>query len=251
MDRMRKCIRGLSLCLLVWTMAESKESCLFTEAWNTRVQLVTTEQGEKLGIAAVCAFNQNIYLYSRGNRCLICYDTTGRYVRTIALESIGRNTYVGDDFVVRDSAAFFINSVDRTLERFDLVSGRRITVTPLPKEPFQSQTQRVRRVINRIFIVDRVIYIGNNHLLVEFDPTNPGQVRLARSKKASAQTRFALLTAGSPVISRPDGSLAWLGRVRIPPKSAIECTGKQCFVLNNRLFTIAQDNSGLKVVELK
>jgi hypothetical protein len=231
--------------------AAARESCLLSENWNNRIKVVTTEQGEKLAIAAVCAEGDRIYLYQRSDRTLVCYDTAGRYVRTVALESIGRNTYVGDDFVVRDTAVLFVNSIDRTLERFSLATGRHSSSLALPDEPFKSAPQRSRRIVNRIFLAQGTILLGNSYLLAEYDPQGPGLSRRAAVQKASVQGRFALVTRLGNVTARPNGALTWAGRIVRPPKSAIECTGKAFFVFNTRLFTIVQDGSGLRIVELK
>jgi hypothetical protein len=237
--------------MLYFSAITAGETSLLKETWNNRIKIVTTEQGEKLAVAAICADADRIYLYHRGERTLLCYDTAGRHIRTIALESIGRNTYVGDDFVVRDSLVLFVNSIDRRLEQFDLTTGRHLSSRSLPEEPFKSAPKRSQRIIDRIFFDSKTVLVGNSHLLVDYDPHNPGQSRLARAHRAPAQGRYELVTRNGSVVSRPDGTVAWQGRITRPLKSAIECTGKAYIVLKSRLYTIAQDDVGLRIVELK
>jgi hypothetical protein len=86
------------------------------------------------------------------DRSIAMFDTAGVFIRKINLQSIGRGEYVGDDFIVRNNEAVFLNTVDSRLEFFDLDKGLLRKYISYPNKIPMDRNQRRYKIINRIFL---------------------------------------------------------------------------------------------------
>lgn len=232
--------------------SSSAKAPFFFQKWGNEFNLRTTENGETLSIGAVFAVEKEIFIYDLAAGEMAVLDSTGKALNRVPLEGFGRGTYVGDDFVALDSVFVFVNSVDKRLEYFDRSTGKRLPAVPLPLDALKSQAKRANRLINRIFVIEKKVFIGNEHVIFDCEKGLKKSVAAADFVKAPENGRFGLV-AGKALWSLTGNRLIekQSGKKAIVPQSHFTISGKRLYIYNNRLFSIQAGKDGVSIIELK
>lgn len=220
---------------------------LINQVFGEQFQLKRTESGDLMTVAAITANEDYLYLYDMADRSIAEFDNDGELIRKIKLQSIGRGEYVGDDFVVRDNEAIFLNTVDSRLEFFDLDKGLFRKSIGFPKEIPLQGNQRRYQLINRIFIEDSKIWIGNSHAVFAIDDNAILQkVSAAQVKQFSTSGLVAIYKENNPVFYR-SGKILWQKKnVTVqPPKHTLP--GKHLVIFQDKLYMCAISTKGFSV----
>ncbi len=228
-------------------IAQSATDTLINQKFGEQFELKRTESGDLMTIAAITANEDYLYLYDMADRSIAKFGNDGLLVRKIKLQSIGRGEYIGDDFVVRDNEAIFLNTVDSHLEFFDLDKGLFRKSVGFPKEiPLQGNKRRYQ-LINRIFIDDLKIWIGNSHAVFAIDENAILQkVSAAQVKQFSTSGLVAIYKADNPVFYR-SGKILWQKKnVTVQPfKHTLP--GKNLVIFQNKLYMCSISTTGFSV----
>ncbi|MGM0443716.1 MAG: hypothetical protein ACQEQV_05965 [Fibrobacterota bacterium] len=95
---------------------------------------IGTREGETLGARALFVDDYGPVVYSDAASMVVFYTPEGTVRDTLILEGIGRGSYCGDDFVLRDDSLVFLNTVDMRLEYYRSENGKWILSRPLPAD---------------------------------------------------------------------------------------------------------------------
>lgn len=235
-------LSGIFLC------SAKENAVMIDEKWGNHFQIRYSEQGEPLTVAACAADSNRVYMYDMADRSLAVYDNNGIFQKKAILEQIGRGTYTGDDFVVRDTEAIFVNSVDKRIEYFDIGTGKHIKAIAYPKDIFKEQKSRTFRIVNRIFLEDKKIMIGNGHVVTYF---SEGLSREMQSKKIESPSGKTLLLYSKKGSAFKSGKqVSWQGRTLKLPKSDYPFIGKNVILIKNALYACVVDSSGVRMVKV-
>jgi hypothetical protein len=227
--------------------AQAATDTLINQKYSEQFELKRTESGDLMTIAAIAADEDYLYLYDMADRSIAEFDSNGELVRKIKLQSIGRGEYVGDDFVVRDNEAIFLNTVDSRLEFFDLDKGLFRKSIGFPKDIPLQGNQRRYQIINRIFIDNSKIWIGNSHAVFAIDDNAILQkVSAAQVKQFSTSGLVAIYKENNPVFFR-SGKILWQKKsITVqPPKHTLP--GKNLVIFQNKLYSCVISITGFSV----
>lgn len=229
-----------------------KKQTLFQESWNQTFSLRTTEEGEVLSIGAVCSNSQQVFCYDLATGDVVTLDTTGSVVSRVHLASIGRNTYVGNDFVVRDSTFIFLNGTDRRLEFFAIRTGKHQKSLAIPSNLLAEEQKRSYRILDRIFIENGKLFIGNTHRLASFCTNLGKRVSGVELAAASGDERFELYAPNNAVVA-VDSVLRKVatGKRCVLPVSRYSIGGKRLFMLKNRLYSLQLGVDTVRIVAVE
>ncbi len=219
---------------------------LFSQTWGKDFQLKITESGEVLTITAIASDSTFLYLYDLSELSLVKIDTSGSVVLKINLESIGRSTYTGDDFIVRDGEAIFLNAVDSRLEFFSCENGAHLKSVSFPRNVL-NETKRSRRIINRIYLDGSSVLIGNSHKLVYFQENS-----LSKQQKGFKAIQFPddsqmIFYNHHNSIKKTSGKALYSDRTVPIRKSMYGFSGKNLVLLNGKPVQCVISNEGIKV----
>lgn len=220
---------------------------VFKELWGKHFHLRKTENGEILSISSVVNYENSIYLYDMAERKIVTLDSNFTFIKEIPLETVGRNTYVGDDFIIRRNEIIFLNTVDKLLEIFNLENGNHKRSIEYPHGYFAKEPKRRHRIINKIFIDKDRIILGNSKKLFYFDVDKK---EIAKGKKpvtSSKDQRF-LLYGNNQLISRKKQSIHFKGKIYKPINNSFLISGKQYFILKNIMYAFTIDNTRICIV---
>ena len=235
-----------SFFFLLLAISNLQAQILFEQAWGEILKTRKTHEGEVLAVSSVFSDSKRIYLYDMAGRRLVGLDTLGRMQNAVRLQSIGRRTYVGDDFVVKGSEAIFLNTVDKKLEIFDVATGHRTRSITYPLRYFSHEKKRRHRIINRIFLDGDQIVLGNTHRLFYLDP---GMKKAAArgALSAPAEKKIVLFGGEKAPVFRSNEMLHRGDRKFKMLHSRIPVPGKRYFFVNDRLYGIEMDSTGLRL----
>ncbi|HEX2959125.1 MAG TPA: hypothetical protein VHO70_19985 [Chitinispirillaceae bacterium] len=227
--------------------AQSATDTLINQAFGDQFELKRTESGDLMTIAAIAASEDYLYLYDMADRSIAEFDSDGELLRKIKLQSIGRGEYVGDDFVVRDDEAIFLNTVDSRLEFFDLNKGLFRKSIGFPREiPLQGNLRRYQ-LINRIFIDDSKLWIGNSHAVFAIDDNAILQkVSAAQVKQFSTSGLVAVFRKENPVFCR-SGKIQWQKKSVAVQTPRHPLPGKNLTIFQGNLYICSISNTGFSV----
>jgi len=224
----------------------------FKEQWNKTFHLRTTETGEILSIGAVFSDDKNVYVYDQAENRIVIFDTTLTITDSVALPSIGRNHYIGDDFVLLDNQFIFLNSVDNRLELFDRTSGKHVRTIPLPRGLFRTEKHRSRRIVNRLFLDGKSLYIGNYYHVVPFDPALGKKVENAKELSSPKQRQWLLFKKNHTLLRDRDGTAYDDGSKTFEDATThFPLSGKRHFTLGKRFYAVEAGKDSLRIFELK
>ncbi len=223
----------------------------FRQEWNRTFHLRTTETGEVISIGAVFSDGMRIYVYDLAQGSVITLDSTGGVADSVRLESIGRNSYAGDDLVAMDSVFIFLNGVDRRLEFFDRTTGKHLKSVPLPADLMSGAKKRSHRVVNRLFLEGETLLVGNEYRLVPFDPSLGKRIHGKTVLTAAASER--LIYMGNRVIVERSGKLIdrLQGAEYLVPSTHFPVPGKRFFMLGSRIFALDAGKDSLMIAEMR
>jgi len=211
-----------------------------SEPWNRSFHRRETEDGEILAIGAVFSNDSTLFVYDLAAGSVVSLDSTLRIKETVSLAPIGRNTYMGDDFVVRDSVFIFLNSIDRKLEYFSRTTGAHVNSVPIPSGLLSYVNKRSQRVLSRLFMKNGQLFVGNEYHLVSFDPV-AGKRRAGQALLSAGTGRRYMLPRDTSWITENDsGMITGLpGRILHMTKTYLPVSGKRLFSLHGKLYTIS------------
>jgi hypothetical protein len=242
----------LFLSLFARPVSSGPRAPFFFQKWDNDFSLRPLENGDTLSIGAVFSTDREIFIYDLAAGAMVVLDSAGKAVSRVLLEGFGRGTYAGDDFVVFDSVFIFVNSVDKRLEYFNRSTGKRLPAVPLPLDALKGQVKRANRLINRIFVIDNRIFVGNEHVIFNCEKGLKKSMAASDFVMAPASGRFGIVFGktkwiinGSRLTETQSGKKATL------PQSHFTINGKRLFVFNNRLFSVQAGSDGVSIVELK
>lgn len=226
----------------------SANDTLIRQTFGNQFQYKRSETGELITITAVTADSQNIYLYDMADRSIALFDTAGTFVRKVKLQSIGRGEYVGDDFIVRNNEAVFLNTVDLRLEFFDLQKGLARKSIVYPKEIPMERNQRRYKMINRIFVDNSKLWIGNNHAVFVIDESSVLQkVTTKQVKKYINGSRLAIYSSKDPILYR-SGKIEWHNKTAQLAPVRHTLSGKSLVVFRDKIYNCIVTASGFSVI---
>jgi hypothetical protein len=231
-------------------MAESSRT-LFSEPWGKHFSSRISEQGERLTVTAVFSDTTAIYLLDQADRSIAILDLSGAFIRRVPLESAGRQNYVGDDFVVRRNQALVLNAVDRQIAVFDLSSGALLRSLPYPAAVLANEPKRSHRIINRIFLNNGRIALGNSFAIINLDESLAKTDLAAKALKPPQGAGFILFDGRATITRQANGSMRDGRATFAAVKSPVPMLGKQYFRLRDKNFAITIDANGIRIVEAR
>lgn len=219
--------------------------------WEEEFDKRTDNQGNLQTVSAAFASRSHLYVYDRASGRIVEFDSDLAITGSIALESVGRGTYVGDDFVVRDSQFVFLNTVDRKLEIFDRTTGKHIRAPDYPYEYFADEPRRSHRIIDRIFLDGDRIMVGNRHAVFAVAISLHKAARAGTAARAPKGWRFVLYSDRRNLLRDQDGRLRTEKGLYVPLQERVPLSGKRYFFMNGKLCGLRVDSGGIAVVEVE
>lgn len=243
----RAALTALHLLFIV-QLGFSANDTLIRQTFGHQFQYKRSETGELITITAITADSENIYIYDMADRSIALFDTTGTFIRKIKLQSIGRGEYVGDDFVVRNNEAVFLNTVDSRLEFFDLEKGLLRKSIVYPKEIPMERNQRRYKMINRIFIDNSKLWIGNRHgVFVINESLVLQKVTTKQVKRFINGSQLAIYKSEDPILCR-SGKIEWHNKtVQLAPVGHT-LPGKSLIIFKDKIYNCIVTTSGFSVI---
>jgi hypothetical protein len=231
---------------------QATQKTLFAEPWNKTFQLRETENGEILTIGAVCIEEDTVFIYDLAAGAVVLLDSSGGVLKTVKLASIGRNTYRGDDFIVKDSSFIFLNSVDRRLEFFNRTTGKHRRAVPLPADLLSHAKKRSWQTLSRLFLDGNHLMIGNEHFIVAFDPSLGKRLAIAVTASGTEEQRFLLYRKKASLMLRDSLIENRLNDATYrQPVTHHPISGKRFFTKGNRIFSIDAGKDSVRIAEVK
>jgi hypothetical protein len=251
---MRRPLKSLKYPLYVvciMTLCSGSPKPFFEQKWNQDFHLRRIESGDTLSIGAVFCDGSSVFIHDRASGTIVVLSGQGKKTETVTLEGIGRDTYCGDDFIVKDSSFIFVNPVDKRVEYFSRTSGKHTSSLPFP-QVLSSYPKRSWRIIDRIEVVGGSVFIGNAHLLFDLESCMKKSLAGNDILKAPDGERFALVNKTFRLYQKGDAIKGVRDdRIRQFPLSHYPIAGKRLFSLNNRLYALVTTAQGVAIVELQ
>ena len=235
--------------ICIMTLCSGSPQLFFEQKWNQDFHLRPIESGDTLSIGGIFCDGSSVFINDRAAGTMVVLNRQGKKTATVVLEGIGRDTYCGDDFIVKDSSFIFVNSVDKRLEYFSLASGKHQASQPLPPV-LSSYPRRSWRIIDRIEVAGGAVLVGNAHLLFDLDSGMTKSIAGDGMLEAPDGERFALVNKGFRLYQKGN-TLKGDGKSRPLPLSRYAIPGKRLFSLNGRLYAIIAGAQSMKIVELR
>ena len=232
--------------------SSQKKVPLLQEPWNTTFHLRETENGEMLSIGAVYSDDTTVFVYDLARGTVVLLDSMLQVTATVPLATIGRNTYVGDDFVATDSTFIFLNGIDRCLEIFNRETGAHRKRIPLPASLMSGAKKRSHRILNRIFLDKGTVMVGNDHHLVALDTKPDKRSATGTAVTAGENERILLYKRQASVIMK-DSLLKnrVTGLSNPPPGTFFPVTGKRFFARGTTLFAVTAGKDSVRIAKVK
>jgi len=224
----------------------AKNATLFKKSWGQEFQIKRTENGEPLTVSAIASYDTNLYLYDLSDRSLIRIGPSGTIISKVILQSIGRSTYTGDDFIVHGTEAIFLNAVDFRLEYFDCESGNHLKSVSYPRD-LLGEKKRSRKIINRIFLDGNDILLGNSHVLVFFSDLSLAKKQKELKIVCFPENRQIIFYHPEFPIHKVSGMGMWAEKKIVLRKSAYFFTGKSIVLFNGKPVQCVIDENGIEV----
>jgi hypothetical protein len=200
--------------------------------------------------SADAASSSLVFVNDQAAGTVAVMNANGKILSKIPLEQIGRGTYSGDDFIVKDNRFIFVNSVDKKLEYFDRATGKHIKSAVLPTGVLAGQTKRSNRIIDRIFLVDKAIFIGNGSLLFDLETGMKKSASPVAFLKSPGTARFSLLAGKKRFLTTGDFLTdPATGKKALLPASHFTINGKTLFILAGHVFSVIAAKEGISIVD--
>jgi hypothetical protein len=239
--------------LILFCLSVAKSDTAVVVNFGTYFIPQTTDQGELLTVTAIASDSSALYLYDLSDRTVAILNPDGIFLKKIPLQTIGRKTYVGDDFVVRKQQIIFLNTVDSRLEYFNVENGIRLLSIQCPRDIPGTTNERRMRKVNKIYLDNGQIYLGNRHFAFLFDD------RVALAKKSPVIKPFPLSKDSSIIMLynrfRPvsfKGNTLRCGTHMLEYKTPhTQFYGKQTAILKNKLYFCTTTDSSINLSFVK
>jgi hypothetical protein len=235
------------LCALTFTITAKD---LLNIPWGSTFTLRPTESGDTISIGAVFYDSATVYLYNIAAGTVVTYDTNNTLKGVVKLATIGRQTYAGDDFVVRNGEFIFLNTIDRRLDIYEAFSGKYLHSVAYPDNALSGQPSRSYRFINRIFLSDHRILLGNDHVVFYLDESLGKKDATLKTISAPQGQRFAFVNSNRRVTVQ--GSTvrgATCSRCKVPA-THFSVNGKRFFLINTKPYSLVLSRTGVQVVRI-
>jgi hypothetical protein len=239
--------------VLLFCLSAAKSDTSVIIKYGTNFIPQTTDQGEVLTITSIASDSSSLYLYDLSDRSIAILNPNGEFLKKIPLQTIGRKTYVGDDFIVRKRQLIFLNTVDSRLEFFNIDNGVRLLSIKCPSEIPEVTSERRMRMVNKIFLDNGQIYLGNRYFAFMFDEQS------ALAKKIPDIQSFALSKDSSmtmlynrvrPVIFK--GNAIVCGMNKLEYKTPLtQFYGKQTAILKEKLYFCTTTETSINISFVK
>ncbi len=241
-------ISSVLICFIIEVIsAQTKADVLLDAHWGSQFTLSATEAGEQMTVSAIASDEHYIYLYDMSDRSIIRIDSLGAIISRTGLESIGRATYVGDDFIIRDNQAIFLNAVDFRLEYFDCTNGSHLRSIAYPSD-FLKNPKRSKSIINRIFLDGNTIILGNNYSVFPFNENG----KLQKSKIISfPKDKKILLYHSRKAVEEISGQTFWNNKNVSIKRPVFHFSGKHIVLYKNMLIQCIVDNTGIHLYQTR
>lgn len=234
---------------LLFSLSAAKSDTLVVVKFGTNFIPQTTVQGEVLTVTSVASDSSSLYLYDLSDRTVAILNPDGIFLKKIPLQTIGRNTYVGDDFIVRKRQLIFLNTVDSRLEYFNIDNGVRLLSVQCPREIPEMTSDRRMRKVNKIFLDNGQIFLGNRYFAFLFDE------RTVTAKKLLDIQPFALSKDSTMVMLynrvRPvffKGNTVVCGFRKLDYKTPhTQFYGKQTAILKDKLYLCTTTETSINI----
>jgi len=239
-------------CILFLFSAPFADSAtvVFHASWGEHFPVATNEQGEQLGISASFYDDSLVYLYNSANRSVIVVSTPAfQLLSVVSLQSVGRGTWVGDDFVVFDDTALFLNTIDYRLEYFSLKTGHHLRSVPFERDLFSSAQIRIKGRVTSIFLINGDLLLSNGYDFVSVDKAGrplPGPA-LAKRKHVNGAV---LLYDNRGLVREGQFQRQNLTHWR-QNRGPFMYTGKNLFRREKTTYAVKNSTEGFSIVEVK
>jgi len=238
----------LGFCFLITPICCSSDKPLIFEPWNGLFSLRQTESNDTISVSGLFYGSGRIFIYNLAEGKMAVFSEEGKLVESVTLASIGRNTYVGDDFIVTDGRIVFLNTVDKTLEFFDQKSGRHLKSLPYPQDALNGSQSRMERFITGIFLEAGRIMLGNAGQMFFFDESTGTVAEKERIVSARPDEKLLL----PKVVLCPGNDIMIDGRKKgKQPPTHYPVSGKRNLLLRGTLYALVLDKRGVSVLPVR
>jgi len=231
--------------------SEKNKTSLISCPWGKLFNIKPTESGDSVSVGAIFSNDNLFYIYDMADGKVVKFDSSGTLIQSVKLQSVGRGSYTGDDFVVKGKEFVFLNSIDRRLEFFDIANGKHTRSVAISQSILANETTRSRRLINRIFLQNGTVLIGNEHIAVPLDISLGKQISTCSVLKVTDKER--LLFAGSGKVITSEGN-------RIKGLNCTKCNkpdtyypvyGKRFILIGGKLFSLVLTAQGVQLIRVQ
>ena len=117
---MRTVFAAISTSIVLSMCLAQPPSIIYKKNWGVDFKRKRTENGDTVSVSGIFCDKDKIYLYDQDRGAVAVLGLNGDIARVVDLAPVGRGTYFGDDFIIREKEIIFLNTVDKRLEYFDL-----------------------------------------------------------------------------------------------------------------------------------
>ncbi|MBD3345564.1 MAG: hypothetical protein GF401_10930 [Chitinivibrionales bacterium] len=246
-------IRNLLFAMLLLGSARCAQTSdsFIRSRWSDEFHLLRSDNGDTISIGGIYGGAETLYIYDMAGGKIVAFNNNGAVVAKTELSSFGRGTYAGDDFVIRGSEALFLNTVDKRIEVFDMKSGEHKRSISYPLDVFAREPRRTRRVINKIFLVDGNIVLGNSYHYFYFND---------RLGKKSANTKIHSVESGIRLENMHGRSVVVVNNGKVLAGDTVKgdtvmthfpVAGKRYVMFDGRLYSLVLSEKEMKIVEVQ
>jgi hypothetical protein len=219
--------------------------------WSKEFHLRESDNGDIISIGAMHAAGDTLYVYDMASGRIVAFDRRGAIVSRTKISPLGRGTYLGDDFVVRRGKALFLNTVDKKIDMFDLRTGAHRRSILYPLDALDNEPRRTRRVINRIFLEQDRIILGNVWHYFYLDETLGKNAASYAINSVTAGQRLQNMHEGAEVVIA-NGSLYVRGALKGDTVGThYPIAGKQYVMFNGALYSLSLTEKEMRVVAVR
>jgi len=222
----------------------------FSQKWGTTFHLKPTEQGDTISIVSLFSDGRQAYLYNLADRSLVVLDSSGAISASIPLTGSPSPTFAGDDFIIKDGQALFLNSIDRKILFFNATTGAFIKSIDYP-QGLRDEPSRINRVINRIDIDGDRIVLGNGRRFFYLDRSLQKKDASAGILKAAAGQKIAGFNNGRKIICVRNSIYVNTVRAGTSIPTHFPVPGKRYAGINRSIYGLSLDANGVKILRVK
>lgn len=243
----------ISIFLFSFTQISAKQSnnSLINSSWGELFALKSTESGDTVSVGAVFSDGADIFIYDMADGRIVTFDSSGSVLHIIKLQSVGRGTYAGDDFIVKGNEFVFLNSVDRRLEYFNIINGSHTRSIQIAESILALEPTRARRIIDRIFLQNGTVLVGNEHVAVPIDPVLGKKLSTSKTLSADSPKRLLFAGLGKVITGENKKLLGFPCTECINLVTHYPVYGKRLAVVGGNLFSLVLTDKGVLLTKVK